>query len=1322
MIISPFLPSPEPTVYAVPYPDSDSSTDADADSDSNTSSKADSDTSDSESDDSDESSAFSEEFPDPDPLDMFPASVLAQSASIPTVQQPSILTFPLPVFPKDIRPEPVPPMSCSHSSPPDPSIPASSSVPSSASTESHYFVPSSSSYPSLAGLGLQNDDEFIFVLDIDTRPNPDDPTKPIVDVFIAESYAAADIKADTQKLHQAYTPLGEKKPGVVYKRKYRKAADRVQPIATQLPEEFRIVRDIKGDPLKDMPELPTHPPDFVPGQRYTQERHDKLKLNPEGFLTEEEEKLAHEVVRLQEGALSWCEAERGEFKAEYFPPVRIPTVPHTPWVYKNIPIPPGLHEELVRIVRDKIASGAYEPSNAAYRSRWFCVIKRDGSSLRVVHDLRPFNAVTIGDASVPPITEQLVESCGARACYGSLDLYVAYDQRVVHPDSRDPTTFQSPLGALRHTRLPMGHTNSVQVMQGDVDYIFRDEIPLYTIPFIDDVAVKGPPTRYELPDGSYETIPENPGIRRFVWEHFNTVNRLLQRIKYVGGTFSGKKLEICVPTVVILGQRCTYEGRVPHEAKTQKITDWPVPDNLTSVRGFLGTCGLVRIFIRDFAKHSRPLVLLTRKDTLFHFDDQHHEAMNTIKDLVVHSPALRPIDYAQPWEVILAVDSSIIAVGFILMQVRPDNRRYPNRFGSITWNDRESRYSQAKLELYGLFRALRAFRIYIVGVKNLIVEVDAKYLKGMLNNPDVQPNATINRWIAGVLLFDFTLRHVPAASHAAADGLSRRPRAPEDPPEPDDFEEWIDESYGFFMEVANWRPPKLITQHYGFQALFNDLLRPTQPDEISEAFITEATDEEQTIPRNDKARAADAKLLLVEAFLRSLTRPLNLTEEAFRRFVRYSSDFFILNDKLWRRDPSGKHKIVVPVDKRFAIIKEAHDALGHKKVYAVRIQLLERFWWPYLEYDVKWFVSSCHQCQVRQMRYHHIPPTVSAPASLFRKAYIDTMFMPRISNYRYIVQARCSLSAYPEHRSLRRETGATIGAFIFEDILCRWGALEEIVSDNGPPFVEALDWLAKQYGIRHIRISPYNSQANGPVERRHLDVREAITKVCDGDVKKWPTVTHAVFWAERITTHRGLGHSSYYIAHGVEPLLPFDISEATYMVPPQSDMTTTELIALRARQLEKRQPDLDRIHDRVLRARFASIRQFEKKYTETIRTYKFKVGDLVLVRNSRVEMSLDRKMKPRWIGPMIIARQTTGGSYVLAEMDGSISRLRFAAFRVIPYHARKHLAIEPESFFKYPGEPDESSGSDDEATESAGKEDKGRVSGEGEESDGETDE
>jgi hypothetical protein len=116
-------------------------------------------------------------------------------------------------------------------------------------------------------------------------------------------------------------------------------------------------------------------------------------------------------------------------------------IPHMPWVYKNIPIPPGLHDELIKIIHDKIVSGAYELSNAAYHSRWFCVIKQDGSSLRVIHDLHPFNVITIGDASILPITEQLVESFRAHACYTSLNLFVTYDQWVVHPESQDPMIF-----------------------------------------------------------------------------------------------------------------------------------------------------------------------------------------------------------------------------------------------------------------------------------------------------------------------------------------------------------------------------------------------------------------------------------------------------------------------------------------------------------------------------------------------------------------------------------------------------------------------------------------------------------------------------------------------------------------------------------------------------------------------------------------------------------------------------------------------------------------------------------------------------------------
>ena len=65
-----------------------------------------------------------------------------------------------------------------------------------------------------------------------------------------------------------------------------------------------------------------------------------------------------------------------------------------------------------------------------------------------------------------------------------------------------------------------------------------------------------------LPDGSYERIPENPGIRRFIWEHFQNVNRVVQRMKYCNGTFSGYKYLLCAEEITVVGHRCTIDGRM----------------------------------------------------------------------------------------------------------------------------------------------------------------------------------------------------------------------------------------------------------------------------------------------------------------------------------------------------------------------------------------------------------------------------------------------------------------------------------------------------------------------------------------------------------------------------------------------------------------------------------------------------------------------------------------------------------------------------------------------------------------------------------------
>ncbi|KDR65127.1 hypothetical protein GALMADRAFT_37435, partial [Galerina marginata CBS 339.88] len=167
-------------------------------------------------------------------------------------------------------------------------------------------------------------------------------------------------------------------------KKYKPVALKVKPVYAELPEKFRIKREILGDPLADMPKLSTSPPDFVPTGRYTAERQKAFdKVHNGEFLLPEERKLVHHLMMEQNGAFAWEDSERGQFREDFFPPVVIPTVEHTPWVYKNIPIPPGLYDEVCKIIRSKRESGVYEPSNSSFRSKWFTVLKKDGKSLRI---------------------------------------------------------------------------------------------------------------------------------------------------------------------------------------------------------------------------------------------------------------------------------------------------------------------------------------------------------------------------------------------------------------------------------------------------------------------------------------------------------------------------------------------------------------------------------------------------------------------------------------------------------------------------------------------------------------------------------------------------------------------------------------------------------------------------------------------------------------------------------------------------------------------------------------------------------------------------
>ncbi|KIK60554.1 hypothetical protein GYMLUDRAFT_105420, partial [Collybiopsis luxurians FD-317 M1] len=107
-----------------------------------------------------------------------------------------------------------------------------------------------------------------------------------------------------------------------------------------------------------IPKLNSNPPEFKPTGQYTQERKEIIdKMHSENFLWPEEKKLMHHFMMAHEDGFAWCDEERGKFKEEFFPPVEMAIVPHTPWVEKNIPIPPGIFEEVCKVLKKKIDAG-----------------------------------------------------------------------------------------------------------------------------------------------------------------------------------------------------------------------------------------------------------------------------------------------------------------------------------------------------------------------------------------------------------------------------------------------------------------------------------------------------------------------------------------------------------------------------------------------------------------------------------------------------------------------------------------------------------------------------------------------------------------------------------------------------------------------------------------------------------------------------------------------------------------------------------------------------------------------------------------------------
>ena len=191
---------------------------------------------------------------------------------------------------------------------------------------------------------------------------------------------------------------------------YKKVAVKVHPVPRTMPPGIRIVTWFPKDPLETLPSISPYSPSFVPGTCLTKERMESIGLWSNNFLWPEERQLVAQVLQLNKKGLAWEETEKGRFRKDYFSPVKIPVQEHVPWAQKTLPIPPGIREKVIELIRKKVNSGMYETLYSLYRHQWFTVAKKD-ENLYIVHNLTLLNAITICDSQEPPLIYLYTEQC-----------------------------------------------------------------------------------------------------------------------------------------------------------------------------------------------------------------------------------------------------------------------------------------------------------------------------------------------------------------------------------------------------------------------------------------------------------------------------------------------------------------------------------------------------------------------------------------------------------------------------------------------------------------------------------------------------------------------------------------------------------------------------------------------------------------------------------------------------------------------------------------------------------------------------------------------
>ncbi|KAE8963471.1 hypothetical protein PF011_g29019 [Phytophthora fragariae] len=243
-------------------------------------------------------------------------------------------------------------------------------------------------------------------------------------------------------------------------------------------------------------------------------------------------------------------------------------------------------------------------------------------------------------------------------------------------------------------------------------------------------------------------------------------------------------------------------------------------------------------------------------------------------------------------------------------------------------------------------------------------------------------------------------------------------------------------------------------------------------------------------------------------------------------------------------------RVVLPPALWAVIFKEMHGSVwaGHLRGPHTYGRVAQLYWWPRLLREVNRWVRGCQECGSRKARPREVIPPLRSirGGDVGDRWALDVAgpFPVADGGERYVIAALEYVTRYAVARCVTRHTTESVASFLMEDVVLKFGAFRELLTDGAPEMVgKVIEQLVVLLQAEQTNSVPYRPQMIGLVERFHRSWKDCVSTFMSINVQNvWNLWTAAA--TQRAPTANGGGGGWQLVPYHERLLLAMERSHA----------------------------------------------------------------------------------------------------------------------------------------------------------------------------------